>query len=139
MIAKISLMELYVIETLRANNIPDDEIIAQVKAKNIDSFVQYDERFDFTILYTLEEAGILETALHDGYEIKFLTFTGLVNILNLVFNKREHEDYDIANFTISRLQLSEEETITLTQMLSSNWTLSSDNSGLKIRPIVQPS
>lgn len=130
-------MELYVIETLRANEITDNEIITRTKAKDINDFKRYDERFDFTVLYTLDEAGILKSALNDGYEVKFLTFTGLVNILSLMFNKRENEDYDVEDFTINRLQLSEEETATLTQILSSNWVISTDHSGVNIRSITQ--
>lgn len=130
-------MELYVIETLRANEITDNEIITRTKAKDINDFKRYDERFDFTVLYALAEAGKLKSALNDGYEVKFLTFTGLVNILSLMFNKRENEDYDVEDFTINRLQLSEEETATLTQILSSNWVISTDHSGVNIRSITQ--
>lgn len=118
MIQKITLMELYLIETLRANDISNEEIIKQVQARTIENFKQYDEQFDFTGLYALDESGILNEVLENGYEIKFLTFTGLVNVLNLVFNKRENEDYKVKDFTISHLQLTEEATTTLTQMLS---------------------
>lgn len=138
MVQKITLMELYLIETLRANRISETEIIRQVQARNIEQFKQYDDRFDFTGLYALDEAGILKDVLENGYEIKFLTYTGLVNVLNLVFNKRENEDYQVDNFTISHLQLAEESTARLVQMLSNNWILSTDDNGITIKPLANP-
>lgn len=138
MVQKITLMELYLIETLRANRVSETKIIKQVQARNVEQFKQYDDRFDFTGLYALDEAGILKDVLENGYEIKFLTYTGLVNVLNLVFNKRENEDYQVDNFTISHLQLAEEATARLVQMLSNNWILSTDNNGITIKPLANP-
>lgn len=138
MINKITLMESYLIETLRANGISDEKILAKVRARKIEEFAQYDERFDFAGLFTLDEVGILENILENGYEIKFLTFTGLVNMLQLKFNKIENEHYKVENFTIVDLQLTKEEARTLEQMLSSNWSLSSENSSVTIKPIANP-
>lgn len=69
MVKKITLMDLYLIETWRSNGVFDVEIIRQVQARNI-------ERFNFTGLYGLDEAGILKEVLKNGYEIKFLNYTG---------------------------------------------------------------
>lgn len=138
MINKITLMQSYLIETLRANGISDEKILAKVRARKIEEFAQYDERFDFAGLFTLDEVGILENILENGYEIKFLTFTGLVNMLQLKFNKIENEHYKVENFTIVDLQLTKEEARTLEQMLSSNWSLSSENSSVTIKPIANP-
>lgn len=135
MVHKISLMEVYVIETLRANGISDETIIQKVKEKKLDEFKQYYNRFDFTLLYELEQLGILKDVLENGYEIKFLTFTGLVNVLRLKFNKEENEDYHVENFTVLNLSLSEQETDVLKQMLSNNWRLTTIDNYVMIQPI----
>lgn len=135
MVHKISLMEVYVIETLRANGISDETIIQKVKEKKLDEFKQYHDRFDFTLLYELEQLGILKDVLENGYEIKFLTFTGLVNVLRLKFNKEENEDYHVENFTVLNLSLSEQETDVLKQMLSNNWRLTTIDNYVMIQPI----
>lgn len=135
MVHKISLMEVYVIETLRANGISDETIIQKVKEKKLDEFKHYHDRFDFTLLYELEQLGILKDVLENGYEIKFLTFTGLVNVLRLKFNKEENEDYHVENFTVLNLSLSEQETDVLKQMLSNNWRLTTIDNYVMIQPI----
>lgn len=132
---KISLMEAYLIETLRANNIKDEEIMQKVKEEKVDEFHHIHEKFDYTGLYALEKQGILEEVLQNGYEIKFLTFTGLVNILRIKFRREENVDYDVKDFTISNLNLSNEETENLMQIASSNWEITQTNSGVTIKPI----
>lgn len=138
MVQKITLMESYLIETLRTNGISEAEIMKQVQSRTVEQFKQYDNRFDFTGLYALDEAGILKDVLENGYEIKFLTYTGLVNMLELRFNKHEQKDYVAEDFTIFQLQLTKEELATLSQMLSNNWMLSSHDEGITIKPMAKP-
>lgn len=138
MLEKITLMELYVIETLRANHITDEKILQKVKDRQVDRFASLNEKFDFTILYALEEAGRLERILQEGYQITFLTFTGLVNVLELKFNQQKEIDYDVTDFTITGLQLKEEAEATLRQMLSPNWILEKTEAGLRISPKATP-
>lgn len=132
---KITLMEAYLIETLRANEIEDEEIIEKVKEKKVKDFQHINEKFDFTALYDLHEQGILEEVLKEGYEIKFLTFTGLVNLLRIKFNRHENEDFKVKDYTIEQLQLDHQELETLQQLVSSNWQITKEASGIKIKPI----
>lgn len=128
-------MEAYLIETLRANDIKDEEILRKVKDKKVEEFKTIHEKFDFTALYALDEADILEEILRDGYEIKYLTFTGLVNLLKIKFDRHENEDYDVEDFTITNLQLDEEEAKTLSQFVSKNWQVTKLDSGIMIQPV----
>lgn len=138
MIPRISLMELYLIETLRAKGVEDDLILQKVQARDVTAFAPYHEQFDFRDLYALDEAGILVDVLEKGYKVKFLTYTGLVNILALKFNRREGEDYVADQFTISELNLSQEEIATLTDMLSANWSLTVEGNVVSIEPLAKP-
>lgn len=138
MLEKITLMELYVIETLRANGIADEAILEKAQAGEVEEFAHYNEKFDFTILSDLAKAGRLEKIITDGYEVTFLTFTGLVNILKLKYNKIEEKDFKVKDYTVSELQLADEELATLTQLLSPNWTLTKLTSGVTISPIATP-
>lgn len=138
MFPRISLMELYLIEILRANGVTDELILERVKARDVTAFMSYHEQFDFKDLYALDEAGILADVLEKGYKVKFLTFTGLVNILELKFNKKEGEDYVVDQFTISKLQLSAEEIATLRVILSENWSLSVQEGRVTIEPLAKP-
>ncbi|HLS22636.1 MAG TPA: hypothetical protein VK037_01825 [Pseudogracilibacillus sp.] len=138
MIPKITLMDLYVIETLRKNGLSDQTILEKVRNKEVESFKKYNDRFDFTVLYELEDAGVLADVLKKGYEVKFLTFTGLVNVLKLKFNREEGVDYEAEDFTITNLQLEEEELEVLKQIVSKNWIVSRNRSGVIIEPVEQP-
>lgn len=138
MIPKITLMDLYVIETLRKNGLSDQTILEKVRNKEVESFKKYNDRFDFTVLYELEDAGVLADVFKKGYQIKFLTFTGLVNVLKLKFNREEGVDYEAEDFTITNLQLEEEELEVLKQIVSKNWIVSRNRSGVIIEPVEQP-
>lgn len=138
MIPKITLMDLYVIETLRKNGLSDQTILEKVRNKEVESFKKYNDRFDFTVLYELEDAGVLADVFKKGYQVKFLTFTGLVNVLKLKFNREEGVDYEAEDFTITNLQLEEEELEVLKQIVSKNWIVSRNRSGVIIEPVEQP-
>lgn len=138
MLEKITLMELYLIETLRAEGVTDEEIIRKVKNRQVESFQTYNEDFDFTGLYALDEAGKLERILHEGYEVTYLTFTGLENIIMLKFNKQRGKDYNVENYSIKDLHLPEEDAKVLEQMLSPNWTFLKQDTEITIKPIAQP-
>src|SRR5690625_1624789 len=138
MIPKITLMDLYVIETLRKNGLSNQTILEKIRNKEVESFKKYNDRFDFTVLYELEDAGVLADALKKGYEVKFLTFTGLVNVLKLKFNREEGVDYETEDFTITNLQLEKDEIEVLKQIVSKNWIVSRNRSGVIIKPVEQP-
>lgn len=135
MTIEISLMEVYLIETLRKNNVTDETIIEKVRAKQVSHFQQYNDKFDFEWLYELEQRGVLEEVLEKGYQIKYLTFNGLVNLLRLKFNKEEKRDYIVENFSVKELVLPVEDKGALKRMLSNNWCLAENEGKISIQPI----
>ena len=133
MTEKITLMEAYLIEHLRQANIADETIKEKVKAKEAASFAYVHDTFDFTLLHEL--ANQMDAILDEGYEVRFLTFKGLYSLLELKFNKEKDVDYDIDEFTISHLQLTEAEIKTLKQLVSANWEVVSTENGVTITPV----
>lgn len=133
MTEKITLMEAYLIEHLRQANIADDIIKERVKAKEAASFAYVHDTFDFTLLHEL--ADEIDAILDEGYEVRFLTFKGLYSLLELKFNKEKDVDYDVEEFTISRLQLTEAEITTLKQLVSANWEIEIKEDGVTIAPV----
>lgn len=131
MVQKITLMDMYLIEVLRSHGISDEEILSKVSLREAEEWQHLHDSFDFTGLYPLDEAGVLAEVLTNGYEVKYLTFTGLVNVLDIKFGKIKVQDYEVKDYTITRLVLTDEERHSLEQMLSANWQLavSSDSSG----------
>jgi|SRR5690625_2008381 len=131
----ITLMEAYIIETLRADGLSDDEIMQVAESRRVEPYASSHEQLDFTYLYRLWKTGTLLRALQEGYTITYITFPGLVNLLRLKFNKVVDKHYQLEHYTIVKLQLSEAELLSVRQMLSSNWCLSKDNNGWTICPV----
>lgn len=136
MVEKITLMETYLIEHLRQAGISDEIIIETVENGRAEDFQEVHESFDFTQLHALSDK--IATLLTEGYEIKFLTFTGLVNLLQLKFHKEENVDYDVDEFIVSKLQLTEEQLKTFQQMVSANWLITTSEAGVTITPVHAP-
>src|SRR5699024_7974168 len=97
------------------------------------SFAYVHDTFDFTLLHEL--ADEIDAILDEGYEVSFLTFKGLYSLLELKFNKEKDVDYDVEEFTISRLQLTEAEITTLKQLVSANWEIEIKEDGVTIAPV----
>jgi len=133
MTEKITLMEAYLIEHLRRANIADEIIKEKVKAKEAASFAYVHDTFDFTLLHEL--ADEMDAIIDEGYEVRFLTFKGLYSLLELKFNKEKDVDYEIDEFTISRLQLTEAEIKTLQQLVSANWEVEMTEDGVSVTPV----
>lgn len=123
MVAEITLMEVYLIEILRKNNVQDDNILKKIRGRRAEEFAQYHADFDFSLLYHLDESGILEDVLQKGYRVKFLTFTGLINVLEIKFGKIEGVDFEIDNFKVKNLHMDEKDNDVLRTMLSRNWDM----------------
>lgn len=136
MVEKITLMETYLIEHLRQAGISDETIQEKVETGRAEEFKDVNESFDFTQLHKLSDK--IGTLLTEGYQIKFLTFTGLVNLLKLKFHKTENVDYDVNEFTVSKLQLTHEQVTTLQQMVSDNWRITTSEAGVTITPVHAP-
>lgn len=120
---RISLMEAYIIETLKSSGVTSSELI-HVNDSAVEKWKKEHETFDFTLLTSLAEndaafASIIEV----GYQIKFLTFNGLVNILRLKFSKVPEQDFEKREQSIEKLQMTEEQLAGLRGMLSPNWTI----------------
>ncbi|GIO21505.1 hypothetical protein [Oceanobacillus sp. J11TS1] len=132
---KISLMEAYMIETLRANGITDEEIIEKVKEENVSSLKQIHDKFDLEQLITLAEKDFtaFEQALKDGYTVKFVTVRGLENLLKLKFQKEAGKDYKKTETGIQSLQADEAVLREVKEILSPNWKIIKDKHGISVR------
>lgn len=125
MVNKISLMDAYIIETLRKNGVSNQEIMQQVERKDMEGFRTYHASFDFNELIQLEErlgTAEFQKILIEGYSIKFVTFNGLKNLLQLKFDKLEDRDYELKDDGFCQLRISEEQAKQLEEMISGNWT-----------------
>ena len=130
----ITLMEAYAIETLRGNGISNDKIIENIKANNLEEFKAVKENMDFDALVELSKNADFETIVNDGYKVKFLTFNGLKNLIKMKFGKFADEDYQVDDFVISGLELDKNQQKDLENMLSANWTMSSEAGGVTVKP-----
>lgn len=130
----ITLMEAYAIETLRSNGISNDKIIENIKANDLDEFKAVKENMDFDALVELSKNADFEAIVNDGYKVKFLTFNGLKNLIKMKFGKFADEDYQVDEFVISGLEISEDQQKDLENMLSANWILDSEAGGVTVKP-----
>ncbi|WP_156289475.1 hypothetical protein [Oceanobacillus salinisoli] len=129
-IPKISLMEAYMIETLRSKGVTDQELI---EGEDISAWNRLHESFDFQDLLRLREKDPIafQTMVEEGYQVKFVTFNGLKNLLKLKFNKMDEVDYQTTESGIRGLYLNTEERHQLTSLLSKNWTVHEEELGDK--------
>ncbi|THE09375.1 hypothetical protein E1I69_22600 [Bacillus timonensis] len=125
---KITLMDAYMIETLRSNGISNNEILAQIEQGNVDGWQDLHEHFDFNELLKLAEQDIrsFRSILLEGYKVKYVTFKGLQNLIKLRFGKVKDKDYQLTETSIENLKLNEDQALTLKQMISQNWIFSWD-------------
>lgn len=123
---KISLMDAYLIETLRNNDFSNEEIVSKVKTGNVESLQKFHKQFDFNELLKLanEDFDQFEDILDQGYQVKFVTFNGLKNLLSMRFGKVQDKDYELMEKGIKNLSLNQEQLASVKQMLSGNWVLS---------------
>jgi len=122
---KITLMEAYLIETIRSHGVSNDYLLTQVEQEDISEWEELNTNFDFNGLITLrnQNPSAFEDIINEGYSIKFLTFNGLQNLLKLKFNKQSGKDFIIGEKGINHLVMTDQEMQILKQMLSSNWVI----------------
>lgn len=122
-VPRITLMEAYLIETIRNSGESDDAIIGKVTNKNITAWIALHDHFDFSILIDLqkEDKATFEKIIRCGYQVKFLTFNGLQNLLKLKFNKHPERDFHVTEKGVEALKMSEVEVNVLGQLVSTNW------------------
>lgn len=122
---KITLMDAYMIETLRNHNLSDDELLTRLEKKDVAFFESLKSNFDFNELLKLYEQDPItfKSILLDGYSVKFITFKGLQNLLKIKFDKIDERDYKLLDNGISHLTIEETAYPILKQMLSKNWVV----------------
>ena len=136
-ISKISMMDAYMIESLRSNGILNEQILNTLENKNIEVWEDITPKFDYQELiksYTQDKTAF-KSALLDGYSIKFLTMNGLKNLLKWKYDKIADRDYQVSDKGLHQLKINEESLRSLQQLLSINWklkeSLNSPNSPVK--------
>ncbi|SIT73032.1 hypothetical protein [Edaphobacillus lindanitolerans] len=132
---RISLMDAYLIETLRSNGISDEEILAQARQGDTDNWRELNARFDFSELAMLAEQNLkgFQAILSLGYRVKFVTFKGLQNLLRLRYGIEPGTDYELMETGIRDLVLDQEQLAGMEQMLSENWMIARVGYGDEIR------
>ncbi|MCW1928054.1 hypothetical protein [Bhargavaea beijingensis] len=129
---KLSLMEAYMVESLRGKGVPNDELFSLVEQGNVDRLKELEPRFDYNELVKAarEELDSFRSALFEGYKVKFVTLNGLKNLLRMRLGKEEGRDYSLTDGEIQGLRLSPHELEQFSSMLSSNWRMTSDEVGV---------
>lgn len=130
----INLMDAYAIESLRSNGYSNEEIIDKAEKKETGEFSSVKKGVDYSLLEKLEETGNLRGALENGYQVTFLTANGLKNLIRMKYDKEKDQDYTFENFTVSGLQLAEEDQKELKGLLSQNWQFSLEDNNVTISP-----
>lgn len=122
---KISLMDAYMIETIRGHEVSDQELLNQIDRKETSAWQELNPNFDFNELVKLADHDrvAFESIINNGYKVKFITLKGLQNLLQLKFNKMNERDYQLVDNGIRDLKIGERQCSELKQMLSNNWVM----------------
>lgn len=132
----ITLKEAYIIENLRKKGVTNEQLI-QIENQNIDSWKEVIETDDFDMLKALATnnkeryLAIIKT----GYQVKFLTINGLINLIQLKFNKEKDLDFKVHENGISDLKLDENSLLEVKQFLSQNWKVIEDGEFIEVRSV----
>ncbi|MEI3605290.1 hypothetical protein SPD48_06255 [Pseudogracilibacillus sp. SE30717A] len=135
MVQKISLMDAYLIETARNAGYTGEDILLKISKKEIEDLQSLHDQFDYVELYPLFQSGKLKTVLAEGYQVKFLTFPGLLNLIRLKYKKFKEKDFLVDEFVIKKLVLNENEKQDLETWMSPNWRMTEGKEGIEIRPV----
>ncbi|TQR14186.1 hypothetical protein [Psychrobacillus soli] len=121
----ISMMDAYMIETLRSNGLSNEQMVTLLEEKQISDLERINTKFNFNNLLKLyeQDKDIFKSVLQDGYMVKFLTMNGLKNLLQMKFNKVAEQDYQITDTGIQHLEIETKSFHTLKQLLSINWVI----------------
>ncbi|MGM9949146.1 MAG: hypothetical protein ACI33P_03430 [Lysinibacillus sp.] len=125
----ISLMEAYIIETLKGYGISVEETEKRIAGQTLGEW-QEQFKFDFSLLEKMEP-DTLRAAFAGEYRIKFVTINGLKNLLRMRFDIQDIHYKEMDNGLAS---LSVDETIEMKirSMLSSNWTVTRSGDDISI-------
>lgn len=131
----ITLKEAYIIENLRKQEITNEELI-QINDQTIEDWKDVIDSEDFDILKKLaEENKDYISVIQDGYQVKFLTLNGLINLVQLKFNKKKDVDFTVHEDGISNLRLAEQDNPKMRQFLSQNWKVIEDGEKIEVRSV----
>lgn len=122
----ISLKDAYIIETLRSNNVNDQEIIKRIEANDTTEWQVSGINIDVERLVQIGKEFNMHSILEDGYKVKFVTLKGLINLLKLKFHRKEKLDYESTSNGVIGLKVNESELVALRQILSKNWRIESE-------------
>ncbi|KGR80067.1 hypothetical protein [Ureibacillus manganicus] len=120
---RISLMDAYLIETVRSNGISNDELIQKTLNKDQNAWKEILPKLNFERLVEIaEDEELFKSIIEDGYKIKFVTMNGLKNLLKLKFQIDESKYHQIENGLLD-LDINEDQLAGIKQFLSDNWQI----------------
>lgn len=132
----ITLQAAYMIENLRKHGVSNKELI-EINDQSLEQWNDLNLNFDFNVLKELAELDqdAYSTIVRDGYQVKFLTINGLINLVQLKFDKKRDVDFTVHEDGISNLELDENQYSRLRQFLSQNWKVIETDHRLAIRSV----
>lgn len=132
----ITLKEAYVIENLRKQDVTNEKLL-EILNETIEDWDGLIEEDDFDILKSLakEDSEKYTSVIQAGYRVKFLTLNGLINLVQLKFNKEKDLDFTVHDDGISNLKLDENRHSEITEFLSQNWKVKKEGNTLSIRSV----
>src|SRR5690625_7331728 len=94
------------IENLKKQGISNSELI-NIDDQAIERWNKLDLDFDFNILKELAEKNeeVFAEIISEGYQVKFLTLKGLINLIKLKFDKQKDINFTFPEDVISHLKL----------------------------------
>lgn len=135
-VESITLSEAYMIENLRKQGISNESLL-KVDDASVERWKNLDDRFDFNVLKEMafKEQEKYKSVIKDGYQVKFLTINGLINLIELKFNKQKEVDFKVLEDGISELVLDKAMIPLLKEFLSVNWKVIETGDYLAVRSI----
>lgn len=135
-IEAITLSEAYMIENLRKYGI-SNEALLEIDEAAVERWKDLDERFDFNVLKKMAKQNPkkYQSIIDDGYQVKFLTINGLINLIELKFKKQKEVDFKVLDDGISELVLDHADVVELKQFLSLNWQVIETSDHLAVRSV----
>ncbi|MGE7920817.1 hypothetical protein ACQKM9_18045 [Viridibacillus sp. NPDC093762] len=138
-VVAINMMNAFTIEKLRDNTISNEQILEGLEKQQTENWIKNDPTLNLDDLVALyqDDKNTLESAITQGYSVKFLTFNGLKSLLKFRFHKIEGEDFQLCDSGIMDLNLSKEDQPILEQMLSINWYIKANTNDSSINVLLK--
>lgn len=128
----INLLQAYELLALQ-EELSNEEILQQVKDQQTGEWATLISEWPMEELAKLatDEAAFTH-ALAGDYNISYITMPGLTNLLAKRFALQKGTDFIVTDSAITALQLTDEQQVQVSQMLSSNWQLIKGDKGFTI-------